>query len=461
MSLGVITMLSTRTFAALLHITGLVTIRVLGDDINVMTSDATMWNPFLDEFGLRYSNGGAGVAEATVSRASVNAFKRTMDGEQDSGRPRIHMVRIGPYDPGEVTVASNQLRDGVPPPQFHKKRKLRVAQRRLYDTVHPHTESTLDEHPEHMNAVIEWLNMVELEEDVRAYGRTTEEPDCRPPQEPTKPQPVPKPLDVEKPDEPEVPPEPQPRVEVHSKGTQTRLNLYPPEHRNAGYRMLNSLNVDVMNREEGPRGLQARQNMEALLHDIVAYCENNNEQLNYNSWNGHQYHLLKVIEAKSDRDFIPKARRSGWIEDAISKCIKDASDEDGVRSLLDYLLRYHGDATRAELRQLGLIPKKMDEYEVAATMEIAKIGPTQWRGVTECLRKYLELSESFCVSEKAWRQLGEDHGEITYGTWPYYKHGKDSGKRPETVKWWTMDAADELERRLTALVLSLRTMYTR
>jgi len=50
------------------------------------------------------------------------------------------------------------------------------------------------------------------------------------------------------------------------------------------------------------------------------------------------------------------------------------------------------------------------------------------------------------MSEYAWRKLGADHGKIDSGK---YTYSPGKGKRPEIIQWWTMDAASELELRLT------------
>ena len=80
-------------------------------------------------------------------------------------------------------------------------------------------------------------------------------------------------------------------------------------------------------------------------------------------------------------------------------------------------------------------------------MKMTNTGPGVWRKFVQCFTTYTGLErEAFAVTEDAWRRLGKDHGEITSDTFTYQKEG---GKRPEKVQWWAMDAAAELELRLT------------
>ncbi|KAL7539781.1 hypothetical protein ACHAXR_011204 [Thalassiosira sp. AJA248-18] len=101
-----------------------------------------------------------------------------------------------------------------------------------------------------------------------------------------------------------------------------------------------------------------------------------------------------------------------------------------------------------KLRAMGLIPKQMNAYEIAATMKQANVGIGAWREFVKCVKVFCDIKrEAFCVSEGVWRRLGEDHGEIDSGKYKYYKGG-DKSKRPEICPWWTMDPVHELELRL-------------
>ena len=71
----------------------------------------------------------------------------------------------------------------------------------------------------------------------------------------------------------------------------------------------------------------------------------------------------------------------------------------------------------------------MDTFEIAATMKSAENGILQWREIVQCFKTYTWMKrEAFTVSEKAWRNLGADHGGINSGqyklkkTCPQYSH---------------------------------------
>ena len=115
--------------------------------------------------------------------------------------------------------------------------------------------------------------------------------------------------------------------------------------------------------------------------------------------------------------------------------------------MLEYLIKHHGETTKGILLKLGLLPKQMTAFDIAATMKATNTGIKVWRKFVMCFQTYTGLKrEMFTVSEAAWRRLGLGHGEIKNGTWSY---DKKDGKRPEKVQWWTMDAAEEVELRLT------------
>lgn len=105
---------------------------------------------------------------------------------------------------------------------------------------------------------------------------------------------------------------------------------------------------------------------------------------------------------------------------------------DAIRCFLEYIKRNHGDETRAALREIGLTPKPMNEYEIAATIHHTKIGITQWRSFVQCVREFTGLErKSFCVTEREWRELGGDHGEVKAGKWDYHPKKKNSKKSRE------------------------------
>ena len=87
------------------------------------------------------------------------------------------------------------------------------------------------------------------------------------------------------------------------------------------------------------------------------------------------------------------------------------------------------------------------QYEMAATIKAAKIGMHSWRKIVDCFVTFFDIErKQLTMSEYSWKQLGTDHGPIESGV---YESPRGDGKRPEVVKWWTMDPKMELELRLS------------
>jgi len=47
--------------------------------------------------------------------------------------------------------------------------------------------------------------------------------------------------------------------------------------------------------------------------------------------------------------------------------------------------------TRDQMRELGLTPKQMSEYEMAATMKAANVGITSWQQIVKCFVTFCEI----------------------------------------------------------------------
>ena len=222
--------------------------------------------------------------------------------------------------------------------------------------------------------------------------------------------------------------------------------LYPDGHPNAEYKLLNSLNIDVMNRSKGIKGEACQYNREGMLRELVRYSEDNDVELGYNTLSGgYRYKLVKVPANQTKDGYYKTAKRQQWIESMLESSLANGDLGEALSCMIEYLIARHGQVAKEKLTELGVIPKMIDEYGIAATMNQANIGVGQWREIVKCFKAFQEV-DKVCVSEDAWRRLGEDHGAIETGTYDWYKNGQ--GKRPEKVNWWTMDPADELCRRL-------------
>ena len=119
-------------FVALLLVGGFVSVKNNNQTggFAVMTSDTETWTPFLKDHKLfRCENVLDNGAEATKSKTKVEAFIRRKKGTKiGQKRMEVHTVHSGKDKEGESTTASKQLSDDIGPPNFHRVRKVRMAQ---------------------------------------------------------------------------------------------------------------------------------------------------------------------------------------------------------------------------------------------------------------------------------------------------------------------------------------------
>jgi hypothetical protein len=248
--------------------------------------------------------------EVTQSKVYIDAFKRRQRGTKLAGgdRMKILQIRVGRYDEeGETSKASLQLKDGVDPPSLFN---IRTAQRNLRATVKNLIESTLDDEWDKVKAVMDWVDLKQLEEGPNLYsdpddttgGANTGTPNSTTPStnnptcavnnsNPTTNTPsaaivddVPTVDDALTVDD----------VQISIPTPKTCTTLYDADHSNAKYKNLNSLGVDLMNRDSGVNALKAKGHMQGVLSDIVSFKNDNNEPLEFQTWNGQRYCLIQM-----------------------------------------------------------------------------------------------------------------------------------------------------------------------
>ncbi|KAL7533094.1 hypothetical protein ACHAWF_006364 [Thalassiosira exigua] len=509
LALSTIMMLTVQEFASLILMAELVVTKKWSGSLKVETSDRKYWTPFLEDYGLRFLDGGSNIAEATKSQVLIDAFKRRPAGVPNSKKKKdMYLLRIGKYEKGVTTKASLQLRDCVPPPNLNRERKLRVAQRRLFLSVKPLIKDFVTaKNKDCIDAVVNWLEMKELEEDPAAYfspqpkdkksnnaqqgtpstetekvslptheknimaksppelGMTCQKKshggmDCSAANEAFGPKvPV---GDVRSPTDEDVPSRSidwtktftGTEKDVTYKVPTPKAKQYSDSHEFSKFELLNSLNWDVMSRptnDDDMPGKLSEDRFQNLLSEMFAFEEKHasgNKCITY-SRGKFKYSALRVPFSKDQLEFHSRAKRDKWIEDMFESALEGEDINESIGSFCDYLWKYHNDAFRDKLVELGLCPKQMNEYEIAATMKAAGIGPACWLEIVKCLTTFTGLQrEAYAKSIYSWQKLGEGHGPINSGTYRYYKDG-DTSKRPEMVQWWTMDPVKELELRLT------------
>ena len=200
-----------------------------------------------------------------------------------------------------------------------------------------------------------------------------------------------------------------PATEEHTMSIPTPKTFYPAGHKNAKYRMLNRLGINLMERgEEGSRG---RATMEAVLGDIVKFAEDNKEELSYTTFNNHKYLLLQLPVGKPIEESYKWFKQYQVFEQALNTILKGNDITSKLECMLDYLLIRHKEEARRALTNLGILSKTLDVYEMSATMKKCNIVIGQWRELVKCFKKIMNF-DSICVSEEAWRKLGFDVGKI-------------------------------------------------
>jgi len=207
--------------------------------------------------------------------------------------------------------------------------------------------------------------------------------------------------------------------------------------------MLNTLNIDVMTREDGSNG---RRKFEALARDLHNYCKERGEELSFETWNNYKYVLLQLPVEKPLNESDKWFKKYQLIEKTLDTVLVGDDMAAKIQCMLEYIVMRHGDAARDALVEMGMLPKVLDVYEMSATMEAANIGITQWRQLVQCFKEYMNI-DKISVSEDAWRKLGSDVGEIKTGVFSYVKN-KKKGTRKENAVWWSMDPRAEFERNL-------------
>ena len=481
MSLCTLMNLTASEYSKFLFFSELVTFkRSKSGGYQVMTSITDTWQPRIVQSNLHCS--GRNLLEATLTKMEVGGLmKKTtnMPSSLTSRRKGMHMLGVGRYEAGVTTNAAFQVRDAIALPEYQRLRKIRSAQLSFYHSIKPLLED-IDCSPEETSKLIamkDWVQLLLLEEDFEVYClgppvsslKAHDTEDVSPVKKHAS-------MDIAAPRLEELlSPMQESRTsscndflaDLKSQEEQrvsqlmlskdgsslseitTKTCLYPKEHSNSKYPLLNSLNIDVMNRDPGLKGQLARNQMQALLREIVAFNEANKDPNEFTSSGGGQHlsRLVKIPVAENSRDFRSKAKKYNWIEETLRSSITSNSMEDALNLVLDYLTAKHNQMLKDQLTSLSLCPKQMTEYQMAATMKAANIGITQWREIVKCLVTFTNLErEQFTTSEYAWRKLGTDHGQIESGKIEYRT---EAGKRLESIPWWTMDPVRELEICLT------------
>ena len=106
--------------------------------------------------------------------------------------------------------------------------------------------------------------------------------------------------------------------------------------------------------------------------------------------------------SKDEKEFKKKIKYHNWIEEVLQSCLKSGDMGDALKYMLQYMKTRHSNMTRDQMRELGLTPKQMSEYEMAATMKASTFGINLWWQIMKCFVTFCEIErESLTMSKHA------------------------------------------------------------
>ena len=86
--------------------------------------------------------------------------------------------------------------------------------------------------------------------------------------------------------------------------------------------------------------------------------------------------------------------------------------------LLDYTTKNNRVKCMQKLQERRIVPKLMDEFDCATLLYEAGIKKWQWMSIQQCLKLFMDINK-VGVNEQRLSSLGQDHSEITHGTFSY------------------------------------------
>ena len=390
------------------------------------------WREFLNEHGIR----GLEIADVSVGKVNINNLKISTAGNKSAVRKTLAFLRIG-EQLDDTYSPTKQCKKNISAPGFN--RKLVIAQRKLFRCIEVVLNTVDEQTVADVGTFIDWDDLKEFHDKAKDINKDKQQ------YTPLKQTPnadnillTPIVATLE-------PVTPSPQAEIKANKPH-----YHPDHPNSKFQTLNKLlPFDIMDRSEGSIGLLAKARMDNILRDIVRFKQSINEEVSFESINSYRTYTLQVIPMAADnRDFHRRAKDDNWVENLLSSIISQGEIHYGFECILDHMLRHYEDETRATLQSLGISPKIMNEYEIAATLTEARINITQWREIVKCLKSYMGLKK-VCVPESKYRMLATEVGEIKTGI---LACAKKPDEREEQLKWWTMDPAAEFISQLECMI---------
>ena len=197
--------------------------------------------------------------------------------------------------------------------------------------------------------------------------------------------------------------------------------------------------------------------LQSIIAESAALCKMKGEPFQVMHSNGvHGTRFIELpITLSKDRTSV-RSNINRFIDEQLIPAIninteKEKANDDITEVLLDYLTdKSRRGRLMEKLREMRLVPKVMNEFEVGALLDKSGIKVRQWRIIRQCLKLFMDV-QVVSVPERLIRELGTDHGLITHGTYLYADPDKPNRVK-EKVHYWTKDPVYEFLQSVQSLI---------
>ncbi len=188
---------------------------------------------------------------------------------------------------------------------------------------------------------------------------------------------------------------------------------------------------------------------DAMLREILKFKSSRGEAVGYESGNSHSSHiLLDVPIVNKDNMKVPQMKA---VLNQVMSMGDPGSEDMMVESVIEYLVNSHNAATRKVLRDRKITHKRMDEYDIAATMDEAELKSWQWDKIKQCLKVFLDIDDVSVAKDKL-QALGAGYGDINHGTYDYFDPKKPARTTAEKIRYWWKDPVLETTASVAGLI---------
>ncbi|KAL7429925.1 hypothetical protein ACHAXM_001921 [Skeletonema potamos] len=176
-----------------------------------------------------------------------------------------------------------------------------------------------------------------------------------------------------------------------------------------------------------------------MLRELVWLMGSCGDEIKFESLNSRHTTKLLPVGSKPTTNHL----------DALFKA--EDNDATAVESILKYLTQNCSTELQAELRKLKLIPKLLDEYDIAALIDHANLDITEWKKVVQALKAFQDVK---CIgaSVDKWTEIGKAAGEVFYEEWIHEKEDDDGTTKEEKIKYWWKDTVSEVTSMLGSIL---------